>query len=31
MLTWYFPPRIAPNQGSIPPIEHLIKKKCLMR
>nr|DAX42044.1 MAG TPA: hypothetical protein [Caudoviricetes sp.] len=31
MLTWCFPQRIAPNQGSIPPIEPPIKRKCLMR
>nr|DAO04018.1 MAG TPA: hypothetical protein [Caudoviricetes sp.] len=28
---WCFPLRIAPNLGSIPPIEPLIKRKCLMR
>nr|DAT20906.1 MAG TPA: hypothetical protein [Caudoviricetes sp.]DAX80196.1 MAG TPA: hypothetical protein [Caudoviricetes sp.] len=28
---WCFPQRIALNQGSIPPIEHRIKRKCLMR
>nr|DAT15335.1 MAG TPA: hypothetical protein [Caudoviricetes sp.] len=28
---WYFPQRIALNLGSIPPIGHLIKRKCLMR
>nr|DAS75605.1 MAG TPA: hypothetical protein [Caudoviricetes sp.]DAT79715.1 MAG TPA: hypothetical protein [Caudoviricetes sp.] len=28
---WYFPQRTAPNQGSIPPIEPPIKKRCLMR
>nr|DAK38826.1 MAG TPA: hypothetical protein [Caudoviricetes sp.]DAO92100.1 MAG TPA: hypothetical protein [Caudoviricetes sp.] len=28
---WCFLQRIARNQGSIPPIERLIKRKCLMR
>nr|DAN14158.1 MAG TPA: hypothetical protein [Caudoviricetes sp.]DAX56373.1 MAG TPA: hypothetical protein [Caudoviricetes sp.]DAY31639.1 MAG TPA: hypothetical protein [Caudoviricetes sp.] len=28
---WCFPLRIAPNQGSIPPIGHRIKRKCLTR
>nr|DAE08083.1 MAG TPA: hypothetical protein [Caudovirales sp. cts2v4]DAT57008.1 MAG TPA: hypothetical protein [Caudoviricetes sp.] len=28
---WCFPQRIVPNQGSIPPIERRIKRKCLMR
>nr|DAN36876.1 MAG TPA: hypothetical protein [Caudoviricetes sp.] len=28
---WCFPRRIALNQGSIPPIGHPIKRKCLMR
>nr|DAT19420.1 MAG TPA: hypothetical protein [Caudoviricetes sp.]DAT44316.1 MAG TPA: hypothetical protein [Caudoviricetes sp.] len=28
---WCFPQRIALNQGSIPLIELLIKRKCLMR
>nr|DAN86935.1 MAG TPA: hypothetical protein [Caudoviricetes sp.] len=28
---WCFLQRIALNRGSIPPIGHLIKRKCLMR